>query len=613
MTKFPLDGRINSTAPADSLVSTATALLFDTAAPVLLIAFLLFVTAGGSAGRASSTAPKVVAASDSFSQLVDQYLHEAEQRDPLFADGIGVHDYDDRLPDYSPSGVAAGYAWETAWRARFAALDASRLGPVEQADLRALTDSIDADLLEAHTLRPYATDPTIYVNAIGDAAYLITSRNYAPLDTRMAALAKRLRHIPDLVRAAEASLDHPSKVSAELAVAQNRGNIDLYQHDIPQLAKTVSPQTREAITAALPAVIASLNDFQAFLAGPLLAQATGQTRVGAPVFDAELRFVNGTDTPRVVLVQRAQANFAATRARMLALALPLDRQFFPGRTHTQQGDALINAVVGEVLDRLAQQHPARDQVFAVAKADLAGIEAFLTRDPVVRLPVPNTLQVVPTPEFQAGVAGASLDSPGPFTPLAGSHYNIDQIPASWSPERVESYLREYNNYEMRILTLHEAIPGHYVQFRYNAQTPSLVRRIWENGSFVEGWAVYGEGMMLDAGYGGGDPALRLFQLKWRLREYANAIIDAQYHTGGLTKEQCFALLRQAFQEPSEMETKWHRLELSHDQLSSYFVGLDAITQARAANHDDLATFNRKLLDMGSVEPRFVAPLLQAMH
>jgi len=167
-------------------------------------------------------------AQPAFSDLVNQYLSESEHNDPLFADSIGIHTYDDRLPDYTPSGVEAGYRWEKSWRARFAALDSATLSLGERADQRALIDSIDSDLLESRTLRPYANDPTIYVNAIGTAAYYITSRNYAPLETRMAALAKRLRRVPDLVRAAESSLEHPTKVSTELAIAQNRGNIDMY-------------------------------------------------------------------------------------------------------------------------------------------------------------------------------------------------------------------------------------------------------------------------------------------------------------------------------------------------------------------------------------------------
>ncbi len=553
---------------------------------------------------------RAASGSASFAQLVAQYLSESEARDPLFAGSIGVHTYDDKLPDLSPSGVEDSYRWERGWRARFAVLSPEVLSPGERADRQALLDSMDADLLESTTVRPYNTDPGIYTGAIGDAVFQLTGRDFAPLDQRLGYVVKRLPGIPDLVRAAEAALTHPTPAAAALAIQQNQGNIDLYEHDLVELAKSASPKTRAAMEAALPAAVASLKDLQAFLAGPIRAQANGNPRVGAQVFDAELRLVDGTDTPRAVIVARAKADFAATRKRMLALALPLDRKFFPQRAHAETGGALINAVVGEVLDKLADSHPQADQVFAAASSDLTGIEAFLTADRVVVLPRPSTLHVMPTPEYQAGIAGAGLESPGPFSPLENSYYFIDSIPASWSAERVRSYLREHNDYEMRILSIHEAIPGHYVQFRYNALTPSIVRRVWGNGSFIEGWAVYGEGMMLDAGYGGGDPALRLFQLKWRLREYANAIIDAEFHTGSLTEQQLFDLLEHgAFQEHAEALTKWNRLQLSHDQLSSYFVGLDAILEAQRGASLSVSAFNRKLLEMGSVEPRFIAPLL----
>ncbi len=233
--------------------------------------------------------------------------------------------------------------------------------------------------------------------------------------------------------------------------------------------------------------------------------------------------------------------------------------------------------------------------------------------------MPDTLQVVTD-------AGASWPAsparrwtrPGPFTPLAESYYYIDAIPAAWTPAHVASYLRDNNTYEMKILSLHEAMPGHYVQIRYNNGTPSLVRRIFANGSFVEGWAVYVEGMMVDAGYGGGDPRLKLFQLKWRLREQANTLIDAGYHAQGMTKAQLEDLLvRQAYQERAQVDTKWHRLQLSHNQLSSYYVGLDAITRTRDAmktalgDRFDLAAFNQALLAIGSVEPRYVLPLVAA--
>ena len=575
------------------------------------IAIVVLVSAFSSPG---SSAPDPHAA---FTADVTRYVQEMEAQDPLFADGIGIHTQDDRLADYSAAGIAAERAWNAKWRARFAAYDPVQLSPDDAADRRTLLDNIDDEAFEDQTLQPTHTDPTYYVGVIGDAAYQLTSRDYAPLDERMKHVAVRMHLIPLIVKAAEANLTHPPLVFTQLAVDQNAGNIDFYEHDVVDMSAHASPATHAAVKAALPGVIASLKDLQAFLSGPLMQRSDGNPRVGARVFDRELQLVAGTDTPRQVLVARARAAFDQTRQQMYALALPLDRKLFPGRVHHETGQALTNAVVGEVLYRLADDHPDRDHIFATAKADVAGLMAFLERDPVVKLPSPDTLRVEPTPPFKAGVAGAGLDAAGPFTPLAASFYYIDEIPAAWPQDRVTSYLRDNNNYEMQILSTHEAVPGHYVQFRYNALIPSLVRRVFANGSFAEGWAVYTEGMMQDAGYGGHDPRLKLFQLKWRLREYANAIIDAEYHTGDLNERQCEDFLeQQAFQEPAQAITKWHRLEVSHDQLSTYFVGLDAITQTEDAMRRapgpkfSVADFNARLLAMGSVEPRAIATLMR---
>jgi hypothetical protein len=381
-------------------------------------------------------------------------------------------------------------------------------------------------------------------------------------------------------------------------------------------ARSASPVTRGAIARALPAALASLRSFSTFLRTTLLARSDGNPRVGAAVYDRELLLANGTAETRTQLVAAAQADFDRNRAEMLKLAIPFDRRFFPARIADETASNAEDVVVRRVLDKLAQDHPARNTVFSTARADVAASEAFLAAHPVVVLPEPATLRVVATPDFMAGFSGASLDPAGPFTPLAGSYYYIDKIPKSWSRARVDSYLRDFNDYEMKMLSIHEAVPGHYVQFRYNAKVPSIVRRTLANGSFVEGWAVYGEGMMLDAGYGDNDPRLRLFQLKWRLREEANTIIDAAFHTGDLSEGRCRDLLeRQAYQEKSEADTKWHRLALSHDQLTSYFVGLEAIRNAQAAERArlgaafDLGAFNAALLAMGSVEPRYIGRLL----
>ena len=230
--------------------------------------------AAASAATPAAASPSITApspgVSSAFTALVEQYLAESEQRDPLFADRIGIHTYDDSLPDLSPQGQQANYAWEAQWRSRFAAVDETALDLGQRADRSALVDSIDSDLLEAKTIRPYATDPSIYTGAIGDAVYQLTSRQYATLDPRVRSIATRIRLIPDVVRAAEASLSHPTRVSAELAVQQNQGNIELYEHDLPELAKSASPETQALLQKNLPAALTSLKDLQAFLSGPLL-------------------------------------------------------------------------------------------------------------------------------------------------------------------------------------------------------------------------------------------------------------------------------------------------------------------------------------------------------
>ena len=553
--------------------------------------------------------PARVPAAESFAALVTQYVNENERENPLFASRIGIYAYDDFLPDYSAAGRERHRAWLGAWRTRLAASVQRGEGLGVAADRAALIDAIDADVYEDHMLTPTASNPGLYVGVVAQGIFGPLNRTDESVDVRMTHIARRLALVPGLVAAAEENLQHPAHVAADLAISQNRGAIALYENKILPAAAAASPDVRAHVEATLPAAIAALKSFQTFLAGPLLARADGPTRVGAPVFDTLLRLRGGTSTPRAELVARARANMARAQHEMSAIARALYAKSADGgfRSSKAMNDDVVTRAV---LDDLARNHPSAAGVLELARTDVAKIEDFLRTSGVVALPTPETLVVRETPAFQAGVAGASMSSAGPFAPLNPGYYNVDAIPANWDAPRVESYLREYNDFEMQILSIHEAVPGHYVQLRYANEAPSLVRKVFGNGAFIEGWACYTEGMMLDSGYGANDPKLRLFQLKWRLREYANAIIDAEYHTGGLTHDAMMSLLVDgAYQEPAEAEGKWHRLELSHDQLSTYFIGLDAIETARASAHLPVPEFNRRLLRMGSVEPRFIEPLL----
>ncbi len=538
--------------------------------------------------------------------LAQRFVAECAQRDPLFADRIGIHTYDDRLPDESSRGRLMRAAWLRAWRSTVAAAASEAADPAQRANARALEDTIDLELFESATIRPYVTDPTTYTDVLGDAVYQLTSRTFAPEAVRLRNVASRLKRMQTIVDAARANLVRPARVATLQAIDENRGTLEMI----------AALPARDGIAASRPAALRALRDLGAFLAGPLLARSTGSPRAGAAVYDRELRLAEGTDEPRASLVRRARVAFDATRSQMLALVLPFDRQFFPAALADESKPNAVDVVVRRVLDRLAQDHPGREGIYAAARDDVAAARRFVIAHNLLTLPQPDTLHVAPTPPFLAGAAGAMFDGPGPFAPLGQAYYYIDTIPGAWTPAQVGSYLRDNNTYELKMLSLHEAMPGHYVQTRYNAIAPSLVPRVFANGSFVEGWAVYIEGMMVDAGYDDADPRLKLFQLKWRLREEADFLIDAGFHAGSLSHAQLEDLLvRQAYQEREQIDEKWHRLELTHNQLSSYFVGLDAITRTRDAMRAklgaryDLRRFNQALLEIGSVEPRFVEPLV----
>jgi hypothetical protein len=458
---------------------------------------------------ASSSAAPLGAAPDGLEAAAQQYVAELEVRQPLFADGIGIHTQDDRLPDLSAAGIAANRAWQQAWRVKFAAFNTPGSTLDARADASAMLDRIDRELFEDETLHPFQNDPTRYTSVIGGAVNALTSRTYAPADERYRHVGARLALIPAVVAAAKANLGNPPRVVTEQAIAGNAGNLAMYAK-LPAEAASLSAPTRAAIDRNLPAAIAALHDFDAFLRGPLLDRSNGETRIGPAAYDRLFALTTGTDSSRAQVIARARADFDATRQKMFVLALPLDRQYFPNDAADETKPNAIDVVVRRVLDKLADEHPTRDTVFSTAKDDVDAAVAFLQKTPVVIVPMPSTLVVKPTPSYMAGVAGASSSPPGPFSPMAESFYYIDEIPASWDQARVTSYLRDNNNYEMKILSVHEAMPGHYVQLRYVGDVPSTIRKVFGNGSFIEGWACYTEGMMLDAGYGGGDPKLRLF-------------------------------------------------------------------------------------------------------
>ena len=254
-------------------------------------------------------------------RLTRTYLDELQQRDPLFADSIGVHAYDDQLPDYSASALAERERWQRSWRSRFYAIDPMlMLGTGGNADRTAMLDTIDLELYEDQTINPWRNDPGRYVQAVGSAVYSLIGRHYASVDTRLGNVARRLSLVPNLVDAAIDNLQHPPRVLTQFAIDQNAGNISMYRADILTAAKGASPGLERTLKARIPAAVKSLERLQRFLSGTLLPRSTGNPRVGAAVFDHELVILAGTDVSRSTLISRARRDGFATQRNATARA-----------------------------------------------------------------------------------------------------------------------------------------------------------------------------------------------------------------------------------------------------------------------------------------------------
>jgi uncharacterized protein (DUF885 family) len=550
-----------------------------------------------------------------FQQLAYEFLQGLYQAHPVWATDIGEHRYDDLIDDYSQQAIQNEIMRLRLFDDRMKSIDTLKLDAVTRVDYKILQNQIADQLLRYEELRPYENSPVMYSRLIGEAINSLISRDFAPLGSRLAHLSNRLMRIQTLIRQAKGNLKNPSQIQTQTAIRQNRGNISLIRDDLPTIMERL-PGMKEPLSRSMELALPQLEAYQSFLEKELLPRSTGDFRLGKRLFEKKLKLTLQSDLASDEIVKRAEQEMAAVQERMFELALPLHQKMFPGAEPKELGNAQQNQVIREVLEQIAQDHPEKDQLLAVCRQDLQGQEQFVREKDLVDLTGINPLEVEWEPEFARGVAVAGLDSPGPLDKNLKSFFRVSPVPDDWTKEQVESYLREYNNFMLKDLCIHEAMPGHYVQGYYDNRFPSLIRSIFGNGPFIEGWAVYSERMMVKAGYLDYDPRMELTQLKMYLRAVINAILDAKIQAGDMTKDQAIALMtEQGFQEKSEAEGKWVRACLTSTQLSTYFVGFQEIMDLEKAYREKVGEnfsqkdFNQKLLSHGSPPVRFLRELI----
>ena len=549
---------------------------------------------------------------DAFQKIAHDYIEQYLQANPEEATALGDHRFDGQLTDYSPEARAKDLATQKEFRDKLNAIDGSQLTGANNIDFRILKENVDYQIFQAEELKEPDWNPLVYMQSLANSLYLLVARDFAPPEKRIPNLRQRMEKIPRVIEQAKANLHHPPRIHTETAIEQTQGAINLVNEGLAPLLDQ-APQMKKDLAPLQEKTAAALGDYKKWLKNDLLPRSSGNFRLGAEKYRKKLRFALTSDLPMEEIMKRAKADLQQTQTAIYETALPLYKQYFPNADSTALADK--HKVTAAVLEKLAEQHPNDATIVDFAKKVVAEASDFVKQHGLVTVPeVP--LDVIAMPEFKRGVAIAYCDSPGPLEKNGKTFFAVAPTPKDWSKERKESFFHEYNNYMIRDLTVHEAMPGHFVQLAHanEFRAPTLVRAVFRSGTFIEGWAVYCEQMTAEQGYGG--PEVKMQQLKMRLRAIANAILDQSIHAGNMSEKEAMDLMmKEAFQQEGEAVAKWKRARLTSAQLSTYFLGvsehldLRAAEQKRLGKDFNLEKYNDQVISYGSPPVKYVRELM----
>ncbi len=421
--------------------------------------------------------------------------------------------------------------------------------------------------------------------------------------------------IPDVVEIARSTMKNPPRVKVETAIRQTEGAISFYEGDLFKLAGE-EPGTAELAARAKP-IVAALKRHLQVLQNQVLPRSNDDWRIGPDKFTKKLELELDAGISAKEVLEEAEREATRVESEMVVIARQLWGKFFPGKPIPIDDPAGRRTTIQQVLNAVANDHGTAESLVSDVRGTVVEIKSFITNRKILRLIEPDQCRIIEMPEFLRGNSVAYLNPAPPLDIQGTSEYAISPPPRDWSPQRAESYLREYNRAMLKILTIHEAYPGHYVQLEYSNRCPSLIRRVLSSGTFAEGWAVYTEQMMLDQGFGNGDPGLRLQQLKFYLRAVVNAILDHKMHSEQMTDAEAMDLLvGRAFQTDGEAVGKLIRAKQTSCQLSTYFVGRTAFYRLRQqiqrelGDRFNLQDYHEAVLSHGTIPVKYLPEVVR---
>ena len=544
-------------------------------------------------------------ASPTVAGLAGAALDGLLERHPDYATSLGDHRFDDRLPDLSSAAAEDEVLWVDGCLSALEDLDEESLGVNERVDAAILRNRLETNKFALSELRDHEWDPLI-ANP-GTAIYTLLVRDFAPLPDRLRSAAGRLRAVPASLETARRTLHDMPRVHVETAIGQFVGTRTLLATEL-ESALSREPSLRAEVEPARAAAVESLDTHIAWLRDSL-DEAAGDPRLGAERFSRKLSLTLDTASAADAVLSRAEADLARIEDAIAETAARLD----PAGAREGQ--------VRRVLDRLATDGQVDNETIVdLCKRAMAECADFVRAQQLVTVP-DAPVEIIVMPEIHRGISVAYCDPPGPLEPAAlPTYFAVSPTPEDWSAERVASFFREYNAHMLHNLTVHEAMPGHVLQLAHSASfesAPPLRKALW-SGPFVEGWAVYAEELMVEAGYRadiGQNDALRMQQLKMQLRMTINAVLDARVHAHGMTEDEAMTLMTmRGHQEDGEAAGKWRRALLTSGQLSTYYVGYVEVADiardlAAAAPERSVRERHDLMLAHGSPPPRHLRTLL----
>jgi uncharacterized protein (DUF885 family) len=562
--------------------------------------------------------------SEKFAALTDQFMKESLLLSPSTASQVGYHKHTDPktgktieldalLDEMSAEAMKTQRQFYASWRERFnKEVPKNSLSTQDAADWQLVDDQIGLQLLEFDKIQNYKHNPTVAVELIGGALFQPLTEDYAPKDVRLGHIISRIGQIPRLLREVQTYIDNSDPIFVSTAIDENDGNIDMIENTIGKELEG-NAALKAAFDKVAPNAVQALKDYSKWLKKDLAKKPNDRSwRLGQDLYAQKFKLVMEANLTPDELLADAEKELKSVRAEMLQLALPLYKQYYPDKgEHKDLPEAeRQNLIISAVIDKISENHPKRDQLQQAIEADLEMIKEFIREKKIVSLSSRDNLKVTATPLFYRGVLSvAAFHSAPALNPKAQAEYWVTPIDPSVPEAKAESKLREYNNFTLKWLTIHEALPGHYIQFEHlnniQPERRRLLRSLYANGAYVEGWAEYIAQVMMDEGFMKDDPRFRIIMKKIRLRVLSNSILDIRMQTKNMTDEQAMDLLtKQTFQTQAEAEGKLKRAKLTSAQLPTYYLGLREWLKFRKRYQDkmgskfDLLKFHNQVLDEG---------------